>query len=99
MVVVEWSEKVEGSGENIYSPLCNGSYKEEDGFLVPWSGTDPYAKMNWFTWSKEENDWIVTGYQYNKEVKNMRGPIHNGKFRSQTLKEKRKTEQTCSKYV
>ena len=27
-VVIKWSEKVEGSGGNIYSPLCGGIYKE-----------------------------------------------------------------------
>ena len=46
MVVVKLSEKVEGSGDNIYSPLCGGLYKEEDDSLVPWSGTDPYSNMN-----------------------------------------------------
>ena len=46
MLVIKWSEKVEGSGDNIDSPLCGGLYKEEDDSLVPWSVTDPYAKMN-----------------------------------------------------
>ena len=27
MVVVKWSEKLEGSGYNIYLPLCVGLYK------------------------------------------------------------------------
>ena len=98
MVVVKWSDKVEGSGDDIDSPLCGGLYKEETD-IVPWSGTDPDAKMTCFTWSKEENDWIVSGDQYNKEFKNWKGPIHNGEFRSHTLKEKRKTEDTCSKYA
>ena len=30
MVVIKWSENVEGYGENIYSPLCGGLYKEEE---------------------------------------------------------------------
>ena len=94
MVVIKRSEKVEGCGENIDSPLCGGLYKEEDNYLVPWSGTDPDAKMNCFTWSKQNNDWIVPGDQYNEEFKNWRGPIHNGKLRSNTLKEKRKKEET-----
>ena len=85
MVVIEWSEKVEGSGDNIYSPMCGGLYKEEDGSIVLWSGIDPDAKMNCFTWSKEKNDWIVTEDQYDEEFNNWRGPIHHGKFRSQTL--------------
>ena len=66
MVVVKWSEKVEGYGDNIDSPLCGGLYKEEDDSLVPCSGTDPYANMNRFTWYKDKNDWIVTGDQYNE---------------------------------
>ena len=50
MIVVKWSDKVEGSGDDVYSPLCGGLYKEETD-LVPWSGTDPDAKINCFTWS------------------------------------------------
>ena len=96
MVVVKWSDKVEGSGDDIDSPMCGGLYKEEKD-IVPWSGTDPDAKMNCFTWSKVNNNWIVPEDQYYEEFKNWRGPIHNGQFRSQTLKEKRKTKETCSK--
>ena len=66
MVVVKWSDKVEGCGDNIDSPLCGGLYKEEEDSLVPWSGTDPDAKMNCFTWSKENDDWIVLEDQYNE---------------------------------
>ena len=63
MVVIKWSDKVEGSGDDIDSPLCSGLYKEETD-IVPWSGTDQDAQMNCFTWSKEDNDWIVSGDQY-----------------------------------
>ena len=59
MVVVKQSDKVEGSGDNIYSPLGGGLYKEEGDYLVLWSGTDPYYKMNCFTWYEEDNAWIV----------------------------------------
>ena len=55
---------------------------EEDDYLVPWSVTDPDTKINFFTWSKDDNDWIVSGDHYNEEFKNWRGPIHNGQFRS-----------------
>ena len=99
MVVVKWSDKVEGNGDNIDSPLCTGLYKEEDDHLVPWPGTDPDAKMNGFTSSKEDNDWIVSEYQYNEEFNNWVGPKNNGQFRSNTLKDKRNTEETCSKYA
>ena len=59
MVVVKWSDKVEGSGDNIDSPLCGGLYKEEEDYLVTWSGTHINVKMNCFTWSKENNYCIV----------------------------------------
>ena len=52
------------------SPLCGGLYKDYHGSIAPWSGTDPYAKLNCFTWYKEENDWILPGDQYNEELKN-----------------------------
>ena len=54
---------MEGYGDNIYSPLYGGLYKEEDDSLVPWSGTEPDAKMNCFTWFKEKNDWGFPGDQ------------------------------------
>ena len=99
MVVIKWSDKVEGSRNNIDSPLCGGLYKEDEDSLFPWSGIDSDANMNSFTWSKENDDWIVPEDQYNEEFKNWRGPTHNGQFRSQNLKDKRKTEKTCSKYA
>ena len=46
MVVVKWSDKVEGYGDDIDLPLCGGLYKKEEDSLVPWSGTDPDAKIN-----------------------------------------------------
>ena len=52
MEVVKLSDKVEGSIDDIYFPLCGGLYKEETD-IVPWSETDPDSKMNFFTWSKE----------------------------------------------
>ena len=58
MVVVKCSDKVEGSGDDIYSLLYGVLYKEEGDSLVPWSVTDPDAEMNCFTWSKDNNDWI-----------------------------------------
>ena len=94
MVVVKWSDKVEGYGENIDSPLCVGLYKKEEDSLVPWSGIDTYAKMNCFTWSKDNNDWIVPEDQYVEEFKDWRGPIHNGQLLSQNLTEKINTEET-----
>ena len=59
MVVIKCSEKVKGYGDNIYSPLCGGLYKEEEDYLFTWSGTDPDNKMNLLTWSKEDDDWIL----------------------------------------
>ena len=86
MLVVKWSDNVERYGENIYATLCVRLYNEKYGYLVPWSVTYPYAKMNCFTWSKEDNDWIVPGYQYDEEFNNWQGPIHNGQLCLHTLK-------------
>ena len=55
--------------------------------------------MNSFTWSTEENDWIFLGGQYNEDFNNWKGPINNGQFCHQNIKEMRKTEDTCSKYT
>ena len=65
MVVVKWSDKVEGSRDNKYAPLGGELYKEEDDYLVNWSVTYTYAKNNCFAWSKEDNYWIVPGDHYN----------------------------------
>ena len=46
MVVVKWSDTVEGYEENIDESLCSGLYKEDGYYLVPWSGTYPYANTN-----------------------------------------------------
>ena len=49
MVVVTWSEKVEGSGGKIDYLLCGLLYKEEDGYIFPWSGIDLDSKTNFST--------------------------------------------------
>ena len=73
--------------------------KEYHGYIVPWTGICLDAKMNFFTWSKEENGCTFLGNQYNEEFNNWQGPNNNGQFRPQNFKEKRKTEYTCSKYA
>ena len=99
MVVIKRSDTIKGPRVKVDGPLCGGLYKEDHGYIIPWSGTDPDAKMNSFTFSTNENYWIILGDQYNEEFKNWRGPINNGQFRQQNLKEMRKTEDTCSKYA
>ena len=63
MVVIKWSDAIKGPRVKVDGPLCGGLYKEDHGSIIPWSGTDPYVKMNSFTWSKDENDCIVLGDQ------------------------------------
>ena len=55
--------------------------------------------MNSFTFSTEENDWIVLGDQYNGDFNNCKVYIDNIQFRQQNLKEMRKTEEISSKYA
>ena len=61
MVVVKWSEKVEVLGDKIDAPFCSGLYKEAEGYIIPWSGTNLYSKMNCFTLSKYDNNWTYPG--------------------------------------
>ena len=56
---------------------------------------DPYAKINCLTWSRNDNEWIVPGDQYNNKFKNWQGPIHNGHFQAQNLKKMIITEKIC----
>ena len=55
--------------------------------------------MNYLTWYPEEKDWIVLGDQYNEDFNNWKGPINNGQFCQQNIKETINTEETCSKYA
>ena len=68
MVVVKWSDKVEGSGDDIDSPLCVVLYKEEEDSLVPWSGTDPDAKINCFIILVLWNNPIIVNFGPSKEI-------------------------------
>ena len=67
MMVIKWSDAIKGPRVKVDGPLCGGLYKEDHGFIILCSGTDPDAKMNSFTWSTNENDWIILGDQYNEE--------------------------------
>ena len=98
-VVIKWSDATKGPRVKVDGPLCGGLYKEDHGSIIPWSGTYPDVKMNYFTCSTNENDWIILGDQYNEEFNNWIGPIYNGQFRQHNFKEMRKTEETCSKYT
>ena len=98
-LVVKWSEEVERSGDKIYASLWGVLYKEEDGSLVTWPGTNPDANMNGLNWFKEENYFIVPRDNYNGEFNDWQVPIHNGRFRLQTLKEKINIGDTYTKYA
>ena len=99
MVVIKWSDAIKGPRVKVDGPECGGLYKEDHGYIIPWSGTDPDAKTNYFTYSKDNNDWIVLGYHYNEECNNWRGTVYSGQFCQHDLKEMRNTEETCSKYA
>ena len=46
MVVIKWSDAIKGTRVKVDGPLCGVLYKEDHGSIIPWSVTDPYAKMN-----------------------------------------------------
>ena len=56
MMVIKWSDAIKVPRVKVNGPLCGGLYNEDNVSIIPWSGTDPDAKMNSFTWSTEEND-------------------------------------------
>ena len=70
MMVIKLSDSIKGPRDKVDGPQCGGLYKEYHGYIIPWSGTNPYSKMNSFTWSIEDNDWIVLGDQYNGDFNN-----------------------------
>ena len=92
VVVIKWSDAIKGPRVKVDGPLCGGLYKEYHGYIIPWLVTNLDSKMNSFTWSTDENDWIVLGDHYNEDFNNWRGPINNGQFRQQNIKEMRKIE-------
>ena len=51
MVVIKWSDAIKGQSVKVDGPQYGGLYKEDNESIIPWSGTDPDAKMNSFTWS------------------------------------------------
>ena len=99
MVVIKWADAIKGLRVKVDGPQCGGLYKENNGSIIPWLGTDPDSKMNSFTWSTEGNDWIFLGAQYNEDFNNWKGPINSGQFHQQNIKEMINTEEKSSKYV
>ena len=61
MVVIKWSDAIKEPRVKVDGPQCGGLYQDDNGSIIPWSGTDPESKINSFTFSTEENDWIFLG--------------------------------------
>ena len=91
-MVIKCSDAIKGPRVKVDGPLCGGLYKEDRGSIITWSGTDPDSKMNSFSWSTEDNYWIVLGGQYNEDFNKWKGPINNCQFCQKNLKDVRKTE-------
>ena len=52
---------MEGPRVKLYGPICGVLYKEDYRSIVTCSVMDPDTKINCFTWSRKDNDWIVPG--------------------------------------
>ena len=85
---------MKGPRVKVDGPKWGVLYKEDHGYIIPWSGTDLDYKNNSFNWSTEENDWILLGDQYNEYFNDWKVPINNDQFCQQNLKEMRKIEET-----
>ena len=58
VTVVKCPEVIGGLIDEIEYPLCDKLYKEEEYYIVPWFRTEPYAKKNFLTRSRENKDWV-----------------------------------------
>ena len=94
MGVVKWSSP----RDEVYGPLCVGLYKEDDGSILTWSVMDLDENIIFFNWSRKDNNWVVTGDQYNNEFKKWRGSIHNGQSHEQALNKTKRTDRICSMF-
>ena len=45
-MVVKFYDEIKGPRVKVDGTLCGVLYKEYYDSIVPWSGTDPYAKLN-----------------------------------------------------
>ena len=54
---------IKGPRVKVNGTLCGGLYKEDNGYIITWSGSDLDANMNSFTWSPNENNWVILGDQ------------------------------------
>ena len=48
MLVIKWSDAIKWPRVQVDGPLRGVLYKEDHGPIIPWSETDPDAKINSF---------------------------------------------------
>ena len=66
---------------NITVPICGGISRDKiSGGMAPtpWVGTDPYSKINTFTWNQDINFWEMSPEYYQSEYKKSKGPYNFG---------------------
>eukprot|EP00957_Ditylum_brightwellii_P161343 12284962-Ditylum_brightwellii.AAC.1 len=63
----------------IATQICGGIFKDENQekeLIIPWSGTDPDSKVNYYSWSKDDSKWQIPISQHLLGVEFMKGPFH-----------------------
>lgn len=76
------------------SPTYGGLFKDPNGKLIPFTGSDPTSKANVFSFVPATSKWICASYDPTRI--DQKGPSHPGQFRPTDLKAVQKTAQRCS---
>ena len=97
--MIKWKRS---TAANVLVPSCGGISRmiSKDGKedLVPWVGTDPDEKVNCFSWDIDAQEWSIDSNLYNKNWRDMQGPVHVGQYRPPGVKPEQATEEKCTKF-
>lgn len=95
--------KSDDANDKVPTPLFGGIMKVNSGehkHVFAWSGTDPDAKMNCYSWNQEDpGAWVINAGVMVRGQPRMKGPPHDGMYRPTGVKFERHTRLSCTTYV
>ena len=80
-------------------PEIGGLYKDLEGKLIPFVGTDPDAQVNVFSYNEALLDWECDVTKFEASYINKQGLVHMGQFHPLSIKDSHKMEEVCTSYV
>ena len=99
--VLKWGDVVTDSDQNLVSvPNIGGVFRDmsngkDRATIVPWSGTDPFAHSNCWSWCQKDEIYKIQMVNYNDTWTHLQGPVHAGQFRPTSVKGQQLTRTTC----